>query len=168
MAASVHEFVTTHRGMDRDAAYALLRQDENVKAAIARSPDVEARLAADFQAAWAATQPQLVEVIDDLADFDALEDLEDVAPPLDIPAGARYLCPGCGKRALEPRLAGGLAHVKCPGCAWATSNVLTLVPVHATGALEYVFGPGARRFAWPAAGAIALAGAFLALRWLRL
>lgn len=154
--------------MERDAAFRLLREEAAVKAALLRSPELEARLAADFQRAWAeAHAPPMVEIIEDLGDIAGLES-SPVAAALDIPANARYLCPGCGKRALEPRLSAGVAHVKCPGCGWGTTNVLTLVRVEPAGPLEYVFGAGFAKFAIPTMGAAALAAAFFALRWLRL
>lgn len=176
MTSSVHEFVAKHRAMERDAAFELLIAEEPVKAAIARTPDLEARLAQDFQRAWAAEHAQKVEIVEDFGDLADIPDLEEPAAPLPAPddaraaplPDARFLCPGCGKRALVPHVAGGVARVVCPGCAFATTNVLSLVPVKETGAVEYVFGGGWRRVAYPTLGAAILASAFLALRWMRL
>lgn len=175
MTSSVHEFVAKHRTLERDAAFALLLAEEPVKSAIARSPDLEARLAQDFQRAWVAEQAQTVEIVEDLGDLADIPDLEEpAAPPPTADARAtplpeaRFLCPGCGKRALVPHLASGIARVGCAGCGFATENVLSLVPVKETGALEYLFGAGWRRAAYPSLAATVLAGAFLALRWMRL
>jgi hypothetical protein len=184
VAPSIHTFVERHRGRSREDAYRLLREEPDVSAAIARSPDVESRIQEEFERAWSlvSSNPSEgipVESLDGVIDFDSLAEIPDDLPDLPeavapeparetAPAGTKYLCPGCGEHALASNVTrGGLAHLRCPGCSWATSDVLSLIPIREAGPLAYLAGDGWRGLAAAGAYTAILSGLFLALRWMR-